>query len=433
METTQRRIKTRYGSLLTALCLSSCLSSAVYAEIKVDFSGFGTVGYAQSNKDYTYLTHIDDDGTFSKDSLLAGQMDIQFNSKFSATIQPQIEADTSDDTGWEANFAWAFLSYRPSNDWLLRAGMLRVPGYLNSENRDVGVTYDYVRVPVEFDSLSPTYDFTGISINRSFVLSGGDLYLDAYYGEANTDWRLYYRESVGTEITAGSFYFPIRLELTGAALTYETSDNIYIAGVHYAVSHNESSEFDWYEKPLYTESNGIGYYTYDGATPVDHQDVILANIGADIALGYDTRLAFEFAARRTVGNVTNGQNGYTGYVSLRKSIGAWTPYIFYSQIKTDSQETNFYNALNNSSVPDAVLGSELINASQTAMADAYQCYDQYSIAIGTSYRLTPTSKLKAEVMLSHIGDASSLVDAPASVDIQNTDIGVFSISYSFVF
>ncbi|WP_375748453.1 hypothetical protein [Vibrio sp. HN007] len=423
-------VKVRGLVLLATLSLSSTVSQA---EVKVDFSGFGTLGYAVSDKHYNYLTNIDNTGTFSQDSLLAGQLDVQFTPKFSATLQPQIEADSSDDTGWEGNFAWAFLSYRPTNDWLLRAGMLRVPGYLNSENRDVGVTYDYIRVPAEFDSLSPTYDFTGISINRSFILSEGDLYLDAYYGEANTDWRFFYREDVGNEIKAGSFYFPIRLELTGAALTFETQEDAYIAGIHYAVSNNESEQFKWYEKPLYVESNGVGFYTYQGATPVDHQDVIIANIGADIALRNDTRLAFEFAARRTIGNVTNGQNGYTGYVSLRKNIDKWTPYIFYSQIKTDSEETNFYNALNNSSVPDAFPNSKVINASQKAMADVYQCYDQYSVAIGTSYRLTPTSKLKAELMVSRIGDASSLVDVPKDTDIRNTNIGVFSLSYSFVF
>ncbi|MDG3085840.1 hypothetical protein P7F88_06915 [Vibrio hannami] len=430
MKITHNNVKAWLPGLLTLLCASSFTARA---EIQVDFSGFGTIGYTQSNKSYGYLVNIDDGGTFRQDSLLAGQLDIQFNPKFSATLQPQIKANSSKDSGWEGNIAWAFLSYRPTNDWLLRAGMLRVPGYLNSENRDVGVTYDYVRVPPEFDSLSPTYDYTGISINRSFILSQGDLFLDAYYGVVSTDWRFYYREDVGTDINAGSFYFPIDIELTGGALTYETEENTYIGGIHYAISKNRSDQFDWYEKPLYAESNGIGYYTYEGATPVDHQDVIIANLGADIGLGYDTRLAFELAARRTIGNVTNGQNSYTGYVSLRKSIGKWTPYIFYSQIKTDSDETEFYNALNSSSVPDLVPGSEVINASQKVMADVYQNYDQYSMAIGSSYRLTPTSKLKAEFMLSHIGNASSLVDTPSGTDISGADIAVFSLSYSFVF
>ena len=42
---------------------------------------------------------------------------------------------------------WAFVSWRPDNDWLLRLGKQRLPLFLNTENRDVGQTYDLLRLP----------------------------------------------------------------------------------------------------------------------------------------------------------------------------------------------------------------------------------------------------------------------------------------------
>jgi hypothetical protein len=40
-----------------------------------------------------------------------------------------------------------FLSYRLSNDTLLRAGKLRMPMYLFSENMQVGASYDVMHLP----------------------------------------------------------------------------------------------------------------------------------------------------------------------------------------------------------------------------------------------------------------------------------------------
>ena len=60
-------------------------------------------------------------------------------------------------------------------------------------------------------------------------------------------------------------------------------------------------------------------------------------------------------------------------------------------------------------------------------------YDQSSWSIGTSYALSPTSKIKAEWMRVRIGQVSSLVDAPPGSNIRNQSINVISLSYSLVF
>lgn len=404
------------------------VTSPAFAKVGFDFSGFGTIGYASSNQSYAYLKYIDEDGTLYRDSILAGQLDMRINSKFSATVQGQLEADSSDETGVEANIAWAFLSYRPNNDWLVRLGKLRIPGYLNSENADVGVTYDYARIPAEFSYLSPTYDFIGLSVNHSFLLSDGDLSFTIYYGESNLDWRTYLGES------ETAIYYPSTLKSLGGSVSYQTLDNTYLAALHYAENHNESDSIDWYDSPVFQDlGDGTGYYTYEGANVVDSLDIYLATMSADILLARDIRMAIEIAARIGTGDLINGQNGYSGYISFRKKINRWTPYIFYAQLKTASDELDFHQRLDSSSVPNTVTQAAIINGFQKDLADLYQAFDQYSIALGTSYSLSPTHKIKGEIMLTHIDQTSSFFDAPTEINISNQDVAVFSLSYSFVF
>ena len=41
-------------------------------------SGFGTLGWARSNRDWAYQRFIDRDGTFKSDTLLGGQLDLRW-------------------------------------------------------------------------------------------------------------------------------------------------------------------------------------------------------------------------------------------------------------------------------------------------------------------------------------------------------------------
>jgi len=75
----------------------------------------------------------------------------------------------------------------------------------------------------------------------------------------------------------------------------------------------------------------------------------------------------------------------------------------------------------------------LINALQRATTDIFIAYDQQTWALGASYALTPTSKLKLEWASTHVGMTSSFVDAPVGGEISDQDINLLSLSYHFVF
>ncbi len=132
-------------------------------------------------------------------------------------------------------------------------------------------------------------------------------------------------------------------------------------------------------------------------------------------------------------NVKIANASTRGYVSLLRKVDKWTPYVTYAFLRSDSDQEELYQRVNSNSVPNNVARSTLINASQRAGADAMLTYDQHSLAVGTSYSLSPTSKIKAEWMRVRIGRVSSLVDAPPGTNIRNQNINVISLSYSMVF
>lgn len=70
---------------------------------------------------------------------------------------------------------------------------------------------------------------------------------------------------------------------------------------------------------------------------------------------------------------------------------------------------------------------------QKFLADVVAPYDQATVAVGASYRLTQTSLIKAEISQVRTGDVSSFIDAPSGGDSAHKRLDVFSLSYSFIF
>jgi hypothetical protein len=56
--------------LAAGLLLSSLPAQAT----EVNFSGFGTLGYARTDQPYVYQRYMDEDGTLARDSVLGLQM-----------------------------------------------------------------------------------------------------------------------------------------------------------------------------------------------------------------------------------------------------------------------------------------------------------------------------------------------------------------------
>jgi hypothetical protein len=432
-------MKIRWAALSLAVLMNLTalpVAAVDFSVAAVDFSvsAFGTLGYARSDRRYAYQRFIDKSGTFMRDSLAGLQVDAKFADKFGATVQVKVAPDELNDNRYEGTVSWAFLSYRPTNDWLIRAGKQRIALYVYSETLDVGVTYDFARLPTEMYSIISSNDITGLSVSKSWGMENGDLSLDGYWGKGTADFRFWIRDN----IPPGAVFIEENVKAGGLVLSYKRNEDTYRLGVHRGViKRSDGGPFNA-TFPFVALAPGIGYYQVDASLPGPGIPTIatltgtVITLGAEVGLGSGFRVVSEFA-RTFIPHADISAASTRGYTSLLKRVDKWTPYVIYAFLRSAPGPRNLYNRVNNNTVPDIIPGAALINASQRAGADALIVYDQNSWAVGTSYSISATSKIKAEYLRAHIGQKSSLVDAPPGSNIRDQNINVFSLSYNFVF
>jgi len=411
------------------LCAATLLAAAPAFASDTRLSGFGTIGYAKSDQSFNYQRFINRSGTLKRDTVFGIQADTRFNPKWSATIQAKLAPALNSDNRWQPTLSWAFLSYRPNNEWLMRAGKLRAPFYLQAENMDVGTTYSPARLPNELYSVSPTMDFNGASFVGTWMLDNSELSLDGYWGRAQTPWRTYHRD------TSESYWLLLNIEARGLSLNWDHEENIFRAGIHTAdLTRDDGLTFPVTMSQI--TSPGINGTYYPEQPYGEQRSKITSptfNFGVDLGWKHDFRTRGEYV-RRTIKGMDSGPDTESYYLSLLKKAGKWTPYLTYARIM--SNNLSVYQSVNNSQVSSAGAPPfviDAINAGQRMAADSLSMYDQFSWAIGTSYAIDINSKIKAEWMIVNTGEVSSFVDAPAGEESGHRRINVFSLSYNFVF
>jgi hypothetical protein len=429
--------------------MRSCLIAAIFALIisiaqsadaaEFSLSGFGTLGYAISDKEYAYQRFIDNNGTIKRDTVFGVQADVKIKEQFGITLQGKFAPSEKDDKDWEPLLSWAFLSYRPTNDWLFRLGKLRAPIYLNSESMDVGVTYDMARLPAEMYSLAPANDFIGASFSKTWNGCIGDFMLDGYWGKAPFHRRVYMRDDAATlgRMPQGANFWNIETESAGFVMTFHRNSGIFHAGFHYAVGEMTDGQLipgNFILQPIYYPTPMGPIHIADAYQP-DPLSIgssirnLVYVLGFDIDLGNDFRLIAEYG-RHVIPDYRAISDMHGGYLSLLKKIGKWTPYITVSGLLSEQNARELYNEVNSHKIQGP---AAFLNPTQTQIVDSLKVYEQYTMAVGASYTLTPKQKIKAEWAQTHVGDMSGFIDNPPGQTISDADINVFSISYSFVF
>lgn len=423
----------------SALIVLGALAVSPAASVEVSLSGFGTLGYSLSNQAFAYDRFIVNSGTFRRDSVIGLQMDANFGDGFAATVQVKGAPSSIDDRQYQSSVAWAFLAYRPTNDWLIRVGRQRMPLYLHSANFDVGVTYDFARLPTEMYSISPNNEIDGLSFTKSWSIDDSETTLDGFWGQTNADVRLWSRYDAPPLLRSGPMFRRLSFEGGGLVLSHKRNGSTYRIGYGSVMVRARDGNAVPVTFPFVnTVFPGVGYYKVDDTLPgpeiptVDRFRITSIILGTDLELASGYRIVGEFA-RTLVPSTALSTESTRGYVSLLKRAGNWTPYVTLAFLKSSSRTMSLYKKVNNSTVPGFVPAADKINFSQRAGADQILAFDQRSLAVGASYALSPTSKIKAELMRVRIGEVSSLVDAPPGTDVRNKGINVISLSYSLVF
>ena len=428
--TMQKRLSNRVHILACLLLSAASLSAHA---VDYSLSGYGTIGYAQSDQENAYQRFIDDNGTLKRDTVLGAQLSARFNPEWSATIQAKLAPAADNDQDAKATLSWAFLSYRPTDDWLFRAGKLRIPFYLNSENADVGTTFTPARLPIEVYSTAATVDFVGASFAKTWLLKESELILDGYWGKANdAAWRFYARDPITLvplptkDGGPGEFFAKLNTESGGFRLSLNQGGNTFLAGIHRAETTPRGSPSlgpsTYVPVPAPFPLPGDVYIPAADALKIT---TTTAHLGASIDLGHGFRTTGEYVRRINSGS-TLAPDSKGFYLTLQKEVGNWTPYLTYARLTTKNR--GLYQAVNS-----AQPSPSPFNTYERAIADTFVVYDQDSWALGTSYALNSKSKIKAEWSVVQTGVASSFVDASPGGESGDQHINVFSLSYSFTF
>jgi hypothetical protein len=422
----------RIATLVLAICTCGPGSG-----LALDFAltGFGTAGFAIADQDLRYLRFIDNNGTFKTDSLVGLQVEARFNNAWGATIQGVGSASRTSDDAYEAKIRWAFLSYRPTNEWLIRVGRVRPPVLINTQNAEVGVTYDVARLPAEVYTLSPVYDFDGGAVTKTWTFDDAELALDAYWGKTQIRYRLPFQRSPTSTQVLQSIGFPTDryvhedVDLKGVILSHTSGSLLLRAGVHYARVKPQPAVPETFAPTPVPAPPPVGGVVYQPVNPRDRFDVTVMTLGAEWSLD-SWRITGEYG-QRISNDTTLGPASKSGYVTVARGFGNWTPYVTFARLRSDSEQRRLYEDLNATPVPLGVQGPPLSVPSDlhTVFADILTVYDQRSTMLGVSYSFSPTSKLKAEWMRTKVGLASAFVDG----DVHHRSFNVFSVSYSMAF
>ncbi|MBN8489602.1 MAG: hypothetical protein J0M20_17965 [Burkholderiales bacterium] len=431
------------GALMSAG--SACAEEPVDGGPRLSWSAFGTIGLTQSDQPFTYQRFIRDHATAERDSVLGVQLDAQFSPEWSATVQLRLGPAENHDSRWSLRPSWAFVAWRPDNDWLLRLGRMRVPFFLRSEQLDVGQTYDEARLPTEFYSLAPTSDFNGLNLSRSLWLADGELSIDGYLGQTSLFNRSWQREALPSPVPgqppllrAGAHFRQADVDAVGAVLTWRDTDTTLRAGIH-RLTVGLSDGSGLLVRPVWAPLGpGLGYWQTSNQLPGPGVQEArqfrewLYAVGVDHRIDARWRVVSELMRLRQSGTVM-AVDAWAAAATVSRQWGAFTPYVSLAAAHSSAASTAVARALDSTRVPDWLPGAAQLNGSMRTAADRTLTFRQTSLALGSSWALDHRSKLKLEWMHTQARQ-SQLIDVPAGdVLARPRRVNVLSLSYSFVY
>ncbi len=316
-------------TLLTPCLLAATIATSAQAA-DVRFNGFASVVAGMTTSEGTTLRSTGgplnpQDASFVADNPSGGVYDDDISFKPDTIFGLQISADlgeglsvTGQFTGaggedFDANVAWAYISYELNESWTMVAGRQRLPFFFYSDFLDVGYAYHWMRPPVETQVAVDTLD--GLQFRFEGSAGSWDTRVQLYGGVSNNDSELLNDE--------------VNLENAIGAVFYASNDWLQLRATHMVTD-------------FYLEETGE-------ANPA------LWNQGEDDAVDADFT---GFAAHMTLGNgfivaeyVTYefddpiqpvGWTTYEGaYISGGYRIGDLTPHITFSAENQEVEDSVF--------------------------------------------------------------------------------------------
>ncbi|MCK9686107.1 hypothetical protein [Scleromatobacter humisilvae] len=315
--------------LLSAALAGACglASNAAHADATSwdpswAFSGFGTVGYVETNTDAGLYSGpgqaggASKEGTLGVDSKLGAQVNAKANNVFSATVQAI--SQRNGDGNFKPAIEWAFVKAQVTPGLSLRAGRIGAPLFAVSDFRSIGYSNLWLRTPIDVYGQVPFSHFDGGDAIYQDTVGSTTLTAQLFGGKSDSvadGLPVHVKKEVGLNVTA-EFDNGITLRV-GRVQGKLTVDSASVNGL-LAILRT-------------TPFAGVA-----DQMDADDKDASFTGVGAAYDQGNWIANA-EFTKRKTSSYVssTTGWEATLGY-----RVGKFTPYATVSQLKLDSTNVN---------------------------------------------------------------------------------------------
>jgi len=125
----------------------------------IEINSFLSVAASTMSEEGRYLDKVTEHLSFENDSVYGVNIRTKVNDKISGAAQLLA---TANDSTFNIEADWAYLSYKSSKQTSIRAGMLNLSTFLISDYANIGYLYPWIRTPVEVYQNNPLKNFLGV-------------------------------------------------------------------------------------------------------------------------------------------------------------------------------------------------------------------------------------------------------------------------------
>ncbi len=304
---------------------------------RVQINGFMTVGASRADDELGTGYLFNDRVNFRGDSKLGLQFDYKLSEDTNATVQ-LVARSRSEDT-WRVDAEWAYISHDITSWVTTRVGRLRIPFYLYSESLDVGLSYPWVRPPIDlyttvitsFDGIDFTFKANTGPINHRM-----QVWAAAQRGADNGNaQQIDIYDSYGINITSNWNAITARLATTQIKLegkqVLERHDQIPVVALP-GVEASSGGTAVCNAESLIPTTFGATCNQWD--LTVDVLDAVYYH---SAALQYDDGnllLLYEGAVLKISEDLVFGDDRSNSFTAAYRS-GSWTPYATMGRSKSE--------------------------------------------------------------------------------------------------
>jgi len=397
--------------LFSANCFATELSDIF------SVNGFGTIGATKTNdQDSGYRSNISTDNVTYEDwnlasrSLVGVQANANWNEQWGSAVQ--FVQQKQPDSTFADKIQIASVNYMPTPEWVFRLGRSAPRIFMLTDTRNVGFGYLWTHPPIEFYGQLQTTYIDGIS--ATYTKQFGADFLSVSLVGGKTALLMSYPEGNFTADFGQS---------TGLTLEYEHDEWLFRGTVSRVVNQNQ-----WI--------SSVREYLNSYSTAVPGAGVVSEQLNTHGAKLWFYTLGASYNSQnwviqseisRVTATADVIPDTASGYLSIGRHIGDFTPYVMYSHIHTTSQNDSLPSDVTYASQYD----SQLNYLAQTSLAFINSRFDQSGVAIGVRWDINSKLALKTQWDRKYINAYGGNLEW--NINSANKVTDILSLNLDFVF